>query len=112
MPKVFHTNKMYKELKVLRSASAVGIPASVWGIKTVLLKVREKREAVRGFIVRIRRAGAQGLIFEQGIEVVNKIGEWSEMHGMENTSVTETVTPSDNTRSSVWPFSCVGTVTD
>ena len=51
--------------------------------------------------MRARRAGGGGLVTGQGIEVVNKIGKWSEMHGIGKTSTTEVVRPDDKTRSKI-----------
>ena len=99
-------------LKVSRSASAKRGPVFSGVFRAVLLKIWEKSAAVRGFMARERRVGAAGLVPGQGIEILNRIGEWSEMHGMEKMSVTEIVTPRDKTRSRVWPFSCVGTEMD
>lgn len=69
-----------------------------------------KSGAVRALSAQFLRAEAHGLSTEQRSVTVNNTGKWSEMPNSD-ISVMHTSSPWESSKSSVWPFSCVGPVT-
>ena len=95
---------MQVELKEARSAAGERVRGEFWVWSSDWVKIREKLGAVEGLMERLRRAGGTTFTMEQGLEMVNTMGKWSEL-AIGKTSSTEVVRPNDKTRSKVWPLS-------